>query len=265
MRFGQKRSPGVVTRPAFTLVELLVVLGIIVLLLVLLLSSMNRAREMSRRTVCLSNIRQLTQAWMMYSSANNGRLCSSVGNPEWLLSDPQGERQIKYTPVENDPIPLIPNGQLWPYIKDRRVYLCPSDPQYVRNSSPTPPGVYIPGGSGTSYSMNLLVGLPLTPDTTWGVTMLSQIKNTQQRMVFFEGNDGWLSVNGLYDCEINSFHPSTSGSMGAIALSFADGHAIMWELTTWGGEQRQWQGINDIDNLQFLGWLTGLVPRGVTP
>jgi len=255
-------------RPAsgFTLVELLVVLGIIVLLLVLLLSSMNRAREMSRRTVCLSNIRQLTQAWIMYASANGGRLCNSVGNPMWLLSDPQSDRQIQYTPVENDPIPLIPNGQLWPYIKDQRVYVCPADPQSVRNSSKSPPGVYIPGGSGTSYTMNLMVGLPLTPDTAWGVTMMSQIKNTQQRMVFFEGNDGWLNVVGpLYDCEINSFHSSTSGSMGTIALSFADGHAIMWELTSWGAEQRKWQGMNDIDNLQFLGWLTGLVPRGVTP
>jgi len=72
----------------FSLVELLIVMGIIALLAVLLLSGLNRAREMSRRTGCLSNIRQLTQAWHAYAADNDGRLCASVGNPQWLLADP---------------------------------------------------------------------------------------------------------------------------------------------------------------------------------
>jgi len=136
-------------RRGFTLLELLIVIGIIILLMVLLLSGLNRAREMSRRAGCLSNIRQLTQAWVAYAAANDGMLCNSVGNPQWLLFDPQASLTALNTPVDHDPIPLIPNGQLFPYVKDQRVYVCPADPQAFRNSSPSAPGVHVQGGPGT--------------------------------------------------------------------------------------------------------------------
>jgi len=96
----------------FTLLELLVVIGIITLLLALLLPMLIRAREMSRRAVCLSNVRQLTAAWMMYANDNKGWLCNSTGNPEWLLYDPNSPTDLMTTPATNDPKPLIPNGQL---------------------------------------------------------------------------------------------------------------------------------------------------------
>jgi hypothetical protein len=236
---------------------MLIVLAIIALLIVLLLSGLNRAREMSRRTGCLSNLRQLTQAWHAYAAANEGQLCNSVGNPEWLLFDPQTPRDVFYTPVANDPVPLIPGGQLWPYLKDRRAYVCPADPQAVRNTSTTPPAVYVQGGSGTSYTLNYLLGLPQRPDGPRGVARLEQIKDAQNRMAFFEGNDGWL-YNGGFACEVNSYHPSTSGSMGVIGLSFADGHAIMWTLTKWGTEQRAWVGADQVDNDQWNAWLLGV-------
>ena len=255
-----RRREAPITRSAFSLLELLVVIGIIVLLMVLLLSSMNRAREMSRRTVCLSNVRQLTQAWMMYASANHGRLCNSVGNPQWLLFDPQASLTSLSTPVDHEPVPLIPNGQLFPYVKDKRVYVCPTDPQSIRNTSAAPPPQYVQGASGTSYSMNYLLGMPQTANMASGVTMMSQIKRTTQRMVFFEGNDGWM-FNGGFTTEVNSYHPSTSGSMGVIAVSFADGHAIMWTLNTWGAEQRQFLPVDMTDNDQFSLWLEGIYPR----
>ena len=50
----------------FTLVELLVVIGIIALLVSILLPAMNRAREAAQRTACLSNIRQLGTAFRIY-------------------------------------------------------------------------------------------------------------------------------------------------------------------------------------------------------
>jgi prepilin-type N-terminal cleavage/methylation domain-containing protein len=61
-------------RNAFTLVELLVVIGIIALLISILLPSLNQAREQAKATQCLNNIRQVGLAFMMYANAFGGNL-----------------------------------------------------------------------------------------------------------------------------------------------------------------------------------------------
>ena len=58
----------------FTLVELLVVLGIISVLMSLLLPALNRARATARGVACLSNLRQMATAAFAYADANDGRL-----------------------------------------------------------------------------------------------------------------------------------------------------------------------------------------------
>src|SRR5438105_3121722 len=59
-------------RKAFTLVELLVVIGIIALLMAILLPSLSKARENAIRVQCASNLRQWGQAYHQYANENKG-------------------------------------------------------------------------------------------------------------------------------------------------------------------------------------------------
>jgi len=69
---------------AFTLVELLIVIGIIALLIAILLPSLSKAREQAKRVACGSQVRQFCQALIMFANENKGKLMD-VGNADHML------------------------------------------------------------------------------------------------------------------------------------------------------------------------------------
>ncbi len=75
-RSGSSRGP-----VAFTLVELLVVIGIIAVLLAILLPSLSRARQAAMQVACLSNLRQIGLAFMQYAD-NNRNFYPVAYNPD---------------------------------------------------------------------------------------------------------------------------------------------------------------------------------------
>jgi len=111
-------------RKAFTLVELLVVIGIIAVLVAILLPTLSRAREAANRAACLSNLRQVYYALNLYAMNNgdevpigyrtvskqyNSMCYSTTAGGYWVLfgmmtqaSNLQSPPKVLYCPAENN-------------------------------------------------------------------------------------------------------------------------------------------------------------------
>jgi prepilin-type N-terminal cleavage/methylation domain-containing protein/prepilin-type processing-associated H-X9-DG protein len=114
--------PQAIRRKAFTLVELLVVIGIIAVLIAMLLPALNNARRAANEAKCQSNLKTIMQAMFMYVQSNN----------DWMIPAQWSRWQNgSGTAPPNDPTTqfLIPN--FWDIFPSDTVLLGQfTDPQY---------------------------------------------------------------------------------------------------------------------------------------
>ncbi|MGE5609885.1 MAG: type II secretion system protein [Bacillota bacterium] len=235
-------------RRAFTLVELLVVIGIIAILVGVLLPALRRAKEAGNRTVCMNNHRTIMQALQLYAGDNKQGLpfCSwlnLMNVPSWVVDTSKGTNfAIDEAPGKNTPR----TGTLWKYLRSTKVYHCPFDPEDNWRQANGPYHLL------TSYSFNGSInsygGNPL-----W--TKLSQFKaddvamwepdETRDGGYYFNdaANYPWESISLRHGGGkiSNPQDPKVRAMAGAVFSTF--GGAVEWttgaQFDKWGNDTKR--------------------------
>ena len=239
---------------AFTLIELLVVIAVISLLMALLIPALRAAKEQGQRAVCMSNLRQLTLAWIAYAEENDGTLvlgnAFSLGmelNPRtggpieihkgWLgkaFAYPESRSELLENPDK---------GALWPWIKDVDVYRCPRG----RSGHAATYGILNSargGGAEGTLRRNNVAHWELSGkrvgSTLLYLTRLTDIisPGAAQRAVFIDigqtpGGSSDFHVHYLYP-RWRFYSPPPLRHSDGTTLSMADGHVEYWK---WKGRE----------------------------
>lgn len=222
-------------RSGFTLIELLVVIAIIAILAAILFPVFAKAREAARSTTCLSNMKQLATAFIMYTNDNDDGIPCDATEPSRALSpsDLYGEVWNGHSGAYTDTELVFAKtysyvAQLQPYVKSAGLFKCPSD----TGADPS----FVMGKRFTSYHFRFSWGLGTTPghtDIGWfspkTAWKLSAIKKPEKTFALYEivpfhdfrhdpkaaGSD-FYSSSLLPDCKVN--------------YAFADGHAKAYNI-----------------------------------
>ena len=211
-------------RGAFTLVELLVVIGIIALLIAIMLPALSRAKESANRVACGSNLRQLGVAFVMYSNENRGwfPFHAAIGEMDKFGHPWNAEDWIYWhaarKPAESPICTYLGGYHL-------RVLRCPSDdvPYHTRKITPDP---YI-----YSYTMNMA----MTSDPASGMkhVKIAGIRRAAEKILLAEEDERSLDDGNfnpfLIGSTVENFlavrHDRQRQALDARGnVCFADGH-----------------------------------------
>ena len=205
---------------AFTLIELLVVIGVIAIIAAILFPVFAHARENARRTTCLSNVKEVDLANLMYAQDYDETL-------------PTLTRVFGVIPVITLDFPAV----LQPYIKNTQIFYCPDNTQtgcYADRSlrcmgvgynwGPIQ-HVYKPGGGGGG----LLVELPQTGFDHVGVyagVPIATILAPADTFAFGDTqSDPFYTISADPCCESSGSTNSALIHSGMFNISYVDGHA----------------------------------------
>ncbi len=177
-------------RCGFTLVELLVVIGIVALLIALLLPAVQAAREAARATQCRNHLKQIGVALNNYHSAHGcfppGRLRSMVDGQGRCFSAyahllPYLEADALYDLINFDANPDNPAANPTALSQTIPFFLCPSDSQKVLQSN-TVSGIIV-NSAVHNYPLNTGTTYPVSPRNPGGLPVTGVFfENSKVRM-----------------------------------------------------------------------------------
>jgi prepilin-type N-terminal cleavage/methylation domain-containing protein/prepilin-type processing-associated H-X9-DG protein len=186
-----QRMPG-----GFTLVELLVVIGIIALLLTVLLPVLGAARRRAQSVACASDVRQIYIAMMMFAQDNKGSLPRPYGVGD-LSSNPVFLKHFAFLQKvagASGHVDLDDNkGALWKYVKGKdtraKLLMCDGDEGEMLAGHPMNPSY----PRNLSYSFNSLIERPGSADTAPGLKLDKVLQGSTKIMIYEElaPNDTW--------------------------------------------------------------------------
>jgi len=185
-------------RTGFTLIELLVVIAIIAILAAILFPVFARAREMARRTSCLSNLRQLGLATMQYTQDYDEYLPSvQTTSP---TEEPPGGAWYDERPYGGDIYWVFPQI-IFQYHKNYQIMACPNTHKDLQTAPMW--GSYGGNGPGVLQNTAYWYGHPSggPPDYTrpFAKTKISTIQSASKVYMYFDASINYISSGEAAD------------------------------------------------------------------